>query len=44
MQMPKVYGTDKVVNPALKLKTQARREGISNLISVIPESMSQFKG
>ena len=40
-QMPKVHEADKVVDPALKPESQARKEGIPKLTSVIPKSMSQ---
>ena len=39
-QMPNVYWTVKVVDPALKLKTQARREGFMKPIPVIPKPVS----
>ena len=39
--MPEVHGADKVMDPVLKTKTQARREGIPKPISIIPQSVSQ---
>ena len=36
-QMPKVHGADKVVDPAFKPKTQARREGIPKPRPIIPK-------
>ena len=43
-QMPKVHWVDKVVNPALKPKTQARREWISKPLQVEPNFMPQPQG
>ena len=39
--MPKVHKADKVVDPALKPETQARRDGIPKPIPVIPKSVPQ---
>ena len=41
--MPKMHGADKVVDPALKPDTQARREGIPKPKSVIPVSVFQLQ-
>ena len=40
-QMPKVHRGDKVVDAALKLKTQGRREGIPEPIAIVPKFVSQ---
>ena len=39
--MPKVPEADNLVDPALKPKTQARREGIPKSTPVIPKSVIQ---
>ena len=41
--MLKVHRPEKVVNPALNPKTQARREGIPKPIKVIPKSVSKLQ-
>ena len=41
--MPKVHGVDKVVDPALKPETQAKREEVPKPKEVEPKYMSQHQ-